>query len=157
MKTSIVWFRKSLRLHDNPALVAACENEQVGFILPLFIIDPDMFGGKFENWSPNRLRFLIESLSDLNKQLSTQYRSRLLLIEGKAEDVFENLEGLLGKSFDSLYCEYSSDPWERKKFSMIQKTLSEKNRGIQVRSIDSFHTILDVEKVISSTHFRNPK
>ena len=46
MKTSIVWFRKSLRLHDNPALMAACENEQVDSILPLYIIDPDIFGGK---------------------------------------------------------------------------------------------------------------
>jgi len=157
MKTSIVWFRKSLRLHDNPALMAACENEQVDSILPLYIIDPDIFGGKFENWSPNRLRFLIESLSDLNKQLSTRYGSQLVLIEGKAEDVFENLEGLLGKSWGSLYCEYCSDPWERKKFSVIQKTLSEKNQAIQLQSIDSFHTILDVEKVISSPNFRNPK
>ena len=157
MKTSVVWFRKSLRLHDNPALIAACENEQIDSVLPLFIIDPDLLGENYEKLSTNRLRFLIESLSDLDKQFSSKYGSQLLLIEGKPEDVFSHIENHLGKSFDSLYCEYTSEPWERAKFDSVKKVLSEKNEGVQVQSFDSFHTILDVEKTISSTDFRNPK
>ncbi len=157
MKTSVVWFRKSLRLHDNPALRAACQNDSTDSILPLFIIDPDEVGQNFQKLSPNRFRFLIESLFDLDRQLSSKYDSRLLLIQGKPEDVFSNIEDQMGKSFDSLYCEYSSEPWERKKLFSVQHTLSEKNENLQVHSFGSFHTILDLEKVISSTGFRNPK
>ena len=35
-KTSIVWFRQDLRLHDNPALLEAAQN---GKILPIYILD----------------------------------------------------------------------------------------------------------------------
>ena len=37
-KVAIHWFRKGLRLHDNPALCAAVERAAVVF--PLFVIDP---------------------------------------------------------------------------------------------------------------------
>ena len=33
---SLIWFRNDLRLADNPALVAACQN---GSIIPVFIYD----------------------------------------------------------------------------------------------------------------------
>ena len=91
MKTSIVWFRKSLRLHDNPALTAACENENVDSILPLYIFDPDTVGENYQKWSPNRLRFLIESLSDLDHQLSSQYGSQLFILQGNPNVIFENI------------------------------------------------------------------
>ena len=37
-KTSIIWFRKGLRLHDNPALLAAAADAD--HLCPLFILDP---------------------------------------------------------------------------------------------------------------------
>ena len=91
MKTSVVWFRKSLRLHDNPALTAACENENVDSILPLYILDPDTVGENYQKWSPNRLRFLIESLSDLDHQLSSQVREQLFILQGSPNVIFENI------------------------------------------------------------------
>ena len=157
MKTAIVWFRKSLRLHDNPALMAACENEEVDSILPLFILDPDVLGENYDKLSPNRIRFLIESLSDLNQQLSSRYGSRLLLAHGKPEDIFADTQNHWGKSFDSLYCEYSSEPSERSKLASVKLALTEKNQAVQVLSFDAFQTILDVEKTVSSSGFRNPK
>ena len=39
---SIHWFRNCLRLHDNPALLAALENAQE--IYPLFIVDEEING-----------------------------------------------------------------------------------------------------------------
>ena len=88
MKTSIVWFRKSLRLHDNPALTAACEDENVDSILPIYILDSDTLGENYQKWSPNRLRFLIESLSDLDRQLSSKYGSRLFILQGSPDVIF---------------------------------------------------------------------
>ena len=34
---SVMWFRRDLRLHDNPALLAACAADEV---VPLFVLDP---------------------------------------------------------------------------------------------------------------------
>ena len=38
---SVMWFRRDLRLADNPALVEACSEDGV---LPLFVIDPRLWG-----------------------------------------------------------------------------------------------------------------
>lgn len=40
---SILWFRHGLRLHDNPAFVAATSNKEHHF-LPLFIFDGESAG-----------------------------------------------------------------------------------------------------------------
>ena len=78
MSTSVVWFRKSLRLHDNPALTQACEDSSVDFILPIFILDPKVVGEKFEKYGKNRIRFLLESLEDLDLSLVSKAKSPLL-------------------------------------------------------------------------------
>ncbi len=38
VNNSIYWFRKCLRLHDNPALIYALENSKT--VYPVFILDP---------------------------------------------------------------------------------------------------------------------
>ena len=60
------WFRKGLRLHDNPALLHACETSVE--IWPVYVLNPDIitYGG---NIGFNRWRFLMESLQDLDVQL----------------------------------------------------------------------------------------
>ena len=35
-----MWVRRDLRLHDNPALVEACRDDEV---VPLFVIDPALW------------------------------------------------------------------------------------------------------------------
>lgn len=69
-KTVIHWFRKGLRLHDNPALNAAIKlvKENNDFVLrPIYIFDPEM--DDFVRMGPNRKRFLQESLVQLNNDL----------------------------------------------------------------------------------------
>jgi deoxyribodipyrimidine photo-lyase len=62
---AVVLFTRDLRLHDNPALVAALrEADQV---VPLFVLDEKILRGPFNR--PNRATFLAESLSDLDAQL----------------------------------------------------------------------------------------
>ena len=39
MTTALFWFRKDLRLKDNPAWVAACEAHKV---LPVFVLEPEL-------------------------------------------------------------------------------------------------------------------
>ncbi|MEV4640695.1 deoxyribodipyrimidine photo-lyase [Actinoplanes sp. NPDC049548] len=58
MQTAIVLFTRDLRVQDNPALAAACANAER--VVPLFVLDP-----RLQTISPNRARFLHESLADL--------------------------------------------------------------------------------------------
>lgn len=61
MDTAVVLFTRDLRVHDNPALHAACE--AAAKVVPLFVLDPALRS------SPNRRKFLIESLADLRESL----------------------------------------------------------------------------------------
>ena len=76
---SIIWFRRDLRLHDNPALYQAAK---IGKILPVFIID--------NNISPSRGSaskiYLHHSLISLNKSLNNSLN---LYIGNPATIIFE--------------------------------------------------------------------
>jgi deoxyribodipyrimidine photo-lyase len=64
MQVGIVLFTRDLRVHDNPALHAACETCER--VVPLFVLDDDLlerFG------APNRVAFLLEALRDLDRSL----------------------------------------------------------------------------------------
>ncbi|MEV4346576.1 deoxyribodipyrimidine photo-lyase [Actinoplanes sp. NPDC049596] len=62
MKTAVVLLTRDLRVHDNPALAAACATAEQ--VVPLYVLDPAL--GRL---SPNRTRFLHQSLADLRKTL----------------------------------------------------------------------------------------
>ncbi|MFE0156697.1 cryptochrome/photolyase family protein [Nonomuraea sp. NPDC059007] len=60
MDTVIVLFNRDLRLHDHPALTAACERART--VVPLFVLDPAVPAGR-------RTSFLLDSLTDLRASL----------------------------------------------------------------------------------------
>ncbi len=64
MDTAIVLFTRDLRLHDNPALHQA--RDRARQVVPLFVADPALDAAER---SPNRARFLAESLADLRQAL----------------------------------------------------------------------------------------
>ena len=57
-------FTRDLRVRDNPALAAACQ--QADLVVPLFTVDARLMS------APNRARFLLESLADLRAGLRTR-------------------------------------------------------------------------------------
>lgn len=63
--TCIHWFRKGLRLHDNPALMAALKDCKQ--LYPVFILDPYLHNNACVGI--NRWRFLIGALKDLDGSL----------------------------------------------------------------------------------------
>lgn len=65
-KVAMHWFRKGLRLHDNPSLLEACTSSST--VYPIFIIDP--WFAKPDKVGINRYSFLLESLKDLDKRWS---------------------------------------------------------------------------------------
>ena len=78
---SVVWFRKGLRLHDNPALIEACKSCSKAY--PVFVLDP--WFAKSDIIGINRYAFLLESLRDLDNSLKS-LGIRLYVLKGKPEE-----------------------------------------------------------------------
>lgn len=72
--TAIVLFTRDLRVHDHPALTAAAKSADR--VVPLFVLDLALLGR-----SPNRERFMLESLAELHRQLA-QRGAGLVVREG---------------------------------------------------------------------------
>lgn len=85
MKTSIVWFKTDLRLHDNETLIKAiAQSDQ---IIPVYCFDDSHFEETsfgFKKTGNFRAQFLLESLADLDKNLR-ELGSELLVLKGKPE------------------------------------------------------------------------
>ena len=85
MKTSIVWFKTDLRLHDNETLIKAIS--QSDEIIPVYCFDESNFVTTefgFKKTGSFRAQFLLESLIDLDKNLRAK-GSGLLIIKGRPE------------------------------------------------------------------------
>ncbi len=63
MSTSVIWFRRDLRLADNPALVEAVESGDE--VVPLFVFDPRLW----DRAGPSRRAYLLESLAALSDRV----------------------------------------------------------------------------------------
>ena len=77
---SVMWFRRDLRLHDHPALLAARDAGDEG-VLPLFVLDPAL-------WRPAgapRQAYLLRSLQALGEDIE-QRGGRLHLRRGDPVD-----------------------------------------------------------------------
>lgn len=80
-KTSIIWFRRDLRINDHPALLAAIESADQ--VIPLFILDKkqiEVAGDKLLAYMGQSLRALDESLGN-----------RLHIIEGDQVEILKEL------------------------------------------------------------------
>lgn len=85
MKTSIVWFKTDLRLHDNETLVQAIK--QSDEIIPVYCFDEAHFKVTefgFNKTGNFRTQFLLEALVDLDKSLC-DLGSGLMIVRGKPE------------------------------------------------------------------------
>ncbi|RVW81663.1 (6-4)DNA photolyase [Vitis vinifera] len=110
---SLMWFRKGLRIHDNPALQHAAMESNC--VYPVFVIDPYFMEPDPNAFSPgssraglNRIRFLLESLVDLDSSLR-QLGSRLLVLKGDPGEVI--IQCLKKWEVKRLCFEYDTDPY----------------------------------------------
>ena len=82
----IHWFRKGLRLHDNPALLAALkpvDGESLS-VKPVFVLDPWFV--QHGRVGQNRWRFLQQTLENLDSSLK-EIGTRLYVIRGEPLEV----------------------------------------------------------------------
>jgi deoxyribodipyrimidine photo-lyase len=64
----LVWFRRDLRLHDNPALAAACQ--ECSEIVPLFVFDEPLLHSRV--FGPFCVGFMLGCLENLRQSLDDQ-------------------------------------------------------------------------------------
>ncbi|XP_049869522.1 cryptochrome-1 isoform X2 [Pectinophora gossypiella] len=119
MGGSVLWFRHGLRLHDNPALLAALEN-QSGPLFPLFIFDGETAGTKVVGY--NRMRYLLEALDDLDSQFR-KYGGRLIMLKGKPDVVIRRLWEEFG--IRKLTFEQDCEPVWRPRDDSVKRTCKE--------------------------------
>ena len=65
MTTAIVLFTRDLRVHDHPALAAACRDADR--VVPLFVFDEGILRSRYA--APNRVSALLDSVRDLRRSL----------------------------------------------------------------------------------------
>ncbi|XP_042699538.1 cryptochrome-1 isoform X3 [Chrysemys picta bellii] len=135
---AVHWFRKGLRLHDNPALRECIQGADS--VRCVYILDPWFAGSS--NVGINRWRFLLQCLEDLDANLR-KLNSRLFVIRGQPADVFPRLfkEWNIAK----LSIEYDSEPFGKERDAAIKKLASEAGVEVIVRIS---HTLYDLDKII---------
>uniref|UniRef100_A0A3Q2T7S1 Cryptochrome circadian regulator 5 n=1 Tax=Fundulus heteroclitus TaxID=8078 RepID=A0A3Q2T7S1_FUNHE len=141
----IHWFRKGLRLHDNPALVYALK--ECKELYPVFILDPYLYNTQV---GINRWRFLLGALKDLDCSLR-KLNSRLFVLKGKPEDVFPKL-------FDKwkvtkLTYEYDTEPYSLSRDEKV--TSLAKEHGVDV-SYKISHTLYNTERIMEENDGKPP-
>jgi cryptochrome len=145
MAVAIHWFRKGLRVHDNPALVEACRQSSI--VYPVFVLDPHFANPEIVG--ANRYQFLLESLEDLNQNL-IKIGLRLFLLKGKPTDVFPVVFSRWG--INTLTYEYDHEPYARDRDITVQQVASSMNVAVSVHSSHTIHPIEAYTGKFASTY-----
>ncbi|KAG8568157.1 hypothetical protein GDO81_013907 [Engystomops pustulosus] len=143
---SIHWFRKGLRLHDNPALLAAMKDCEE--LHPIFILDP--WFPRNMKVSVNRWRFLIEALKDLDENLK-MINSRLFVVRGKPAEVFPQL--FKKWKVTRLTFEVDTEPYSRQRDAEVGRIATEHNVEV-IQKVSN--TLYDVDRVIAENNGKPP-
>ncbi|XP_024026150.1 (6-4)DNA photolyase [Morus notabilis] len=152
---SLMWFRKGLRIHDNPALDYASKGSAL--LYPLFVIDPHYMKPDPTEFSPgssraglNRIRFLLESLVDLDSNLK-ELGSRLLVLKGEPGEIL--IRCLKQWDVKRLCFEYDSEPYYQAMDVKVKEYAAA--NGIEVFSPVS-HTLFDPADIIQKNGGKPP-
>ncbi|NXC78535.1 CRY2 protein, partial [Anhinga anhinga] len=141
--SSIHWFRKGLRLHDNPALLAAAADCRC--LHPLFILDPSS-----SRAGAIARRFLLDALRDLDGNLR-KMGSRLFVVRGCPEEVFPRLFHAWGTT--RLTFEVDTEPPARQRDAAVAELAA--RHGVEVIQEVS-HTLYDTERVLALNDGKAP-
>ena len=125
MKLAICWFRRDLRLADNPALIAACEDAEA--VLPVYVWSPE----DEHEWAPGGAGrwWLHGSLAALDASLRAR-GSRLLLRAGPAAETLAALVAATGA--EAVYWNRLYEPALVERDTAIKSRL--RDAGVEARS-----------------------
>ena len=112
MDNALVWFRRDLRLNDQPALLEA---SQRGAVLPIYIFDTEV-PSCFKEGSAG-YTWLCASLSSLNKDLN----GHLNLYYGTPLDIIRRL--IKAYKIQHVFWNHVYEPWERARSAEVKAYL----------------------------------
>lgn len=115
--TSIVLFTRDLRVHDHPALVAAAGSRRM---LAVFVLDDTILSRPYA--APNRLRILIDSLTDLRRALR-DLGSELVITRGRPAEVVRDLVRRHG--VDAIHCSADVSAFARRREAALGAVAAE--------------------------------
>lgn len=131
MRTSLLWFRRDLRLDDHPALLAAAHGSDGAprEVLGVFLADDRLLAA---SGAPRR-HFLAGCLA----QLSESMRGRLLIAHGRPQDVLAKLASAVGA--DSVHVSADYGPYGRARDERVEKALRAK--GVELIPTGSAYAV----------------
>ena len=123
------WFRKGLRLHDNPALLHALSltKNNGGSIFPVYIVDPNSY--QLLKCSVNRARFLLECCEDLDESLK-RCGSRLYVATGDPVEVLPEMWKKFGVTIMTHESDETGEPYALQRDTAV--AAAAKNAGVEV-------------------------
>ncbi|HYO86983.1 MAG TPA: deoxyribodipyrimidine photo-lyase [Dermatophilaceae bacterium] len=114
MPTTLLWFRRDLRLADLPALAAAHDAAGDGQILPVFVVDPVLWSGS----GAVRTHCLVEALEGVRRATD----GALVIRTGPAATVIPQLAREVGAS--SIHVSGETTPYGRRRDEAVRTALS---------------------------------
>jgi len=114
MTTALFWFRKDLRLKDNPAWAAACEAHKV---LPVFVLEPELIASA----GPYRRGRFFQNLSALIAEVKS-LGGRLRIIQGPAQDILPQY--IQENNVDCMYFNADTSPFSRKRDERLAENIT---------------------------------
>ena len=111
----LVWFRRDLRLDDNPAWAAATSERR--YVVPLFVLDPLVF----ERTGPYRRRQLLANLQALDFDLFERSGGRLHVRIGDPADLVAATAGVYGAG--AVYWNADVTPYAARRDARVKATL----------------------------------
>jgi deoxyribodipyrimidine photo-lyase len=107
---ALLWFRRDLRVHDHPALVAATENDEV---LACFVLDPRLE----KSSGQRRMQYLGDSLRRLRDDLD----GRLLIVRGQPHTQIPRIAKEIGAS--SVHISEDFAPFGKRRDERVRAAL----------------------------------
>ncbi|MCR8667985.1 DASH family cryptochrome [Aestuariibaculum sp. M13] len=124
-KTSLIWFRNNLRIHDNSSITKAITKGKK--VIAVYCFDPRQFKMNrfgFKKTEKFRARFLIESVSDLKNNLK-KHNIPLFVYLDKPENCIPNL--VVNHQVTEIYLQ---EEWTPEETSVLRKVKNQLSKNI---------------------------
>ena len=126
---TVMWFRRDLRLHDNPALLDACAGAGPDGVLPLFVVDPRLWGPA----GPSRRAYLVDSLRALDESLG----GHLTVRHGDPAEQVVTMTRAVGAR--AVYASSDFGPYGGRRDLRVERALADE--GIELRRLGSPYAV----------------
>ena len=152
--TTIVWFRRDLRIHDHPALAAAASGSET--VVPFFCLDDRLLGGRHRSGA--RTQFMLEALADLDRALR-ELGSQLVVRRGDPRRELVSLAGRLGA--EVVHAGVDAGPFARGRDYVVAGALREAGAALRghsgvfaVNNLDAIQTAAGAPYTVFTPFYR---